>query len=84
MVAPVIVAGMAAEAGFKTAELLVNGIVSAIRGIYGIVGDTNDFLNDHIEKMTCSENPTRSRTGRVIEGAKAGFGICLLYTSRCV
>jgi len=53
----------------------MNGIVAAIRSIYHIVGDINAYMDEHIEKMKLSENLTISRTGRVLEGAKYGFGI---------
>ena len=72
MVAPAIpVASIALPAtGFA-----FSGIVSAIKGLYGVVRDINDFLNDHIEEMKKHENPTIARTGRVLEMAKLGFGI---------
>lgn len=47
----------------------------AIMGLYGVASDVNDFIDKQIDKMKTSENPTISRTGRVIEGAKFGFGI---------
>jgi len=60
----------AAAAGFT-----VGGIAQAIKGLYGVVGDVNDFINKHIEEMKSSANSTISRTGRVIDGAKYGFGL---------
>ena len=50
-------------------------ITAAIRGIYGIVGDINGFLDRHIQELQASDNPTVARTGRVMEAAKSGFGI---------
>jgi hypothetical protein len=35
----------------------------------------NDYINDHIEKLKNSDNPTIASTGRVLEGAKFGFGL---------
>lgn len=50
-------------------------IVQAIRKLYGIAVEVNDWMNDHIEKMKASENLTVSRIGKVLEGAKLGFGL---------
>ncbi len=53
----------------------VSLITAAIRGIYGIAGDINDFLDRHIADLQASDNPTVARTGRVMMAAKSGFGI---------
>ena len=37
--------------------------------------EINEYLDKHIADMKGSENPTISRTGRVLEMAKFGFGI---------
>jgi len=50
-------------------------IAAAIQGIYGVASSFNTFLDEHIELMKKSDNTTISRTGRVIEAAKYGFGI---------
>lgn len=50
-------------------------IVSAIGTLYKIAGDINDFMNRHIEEMKASGNVTISRTGRILEMAKYGFGM---------
>ncbi|MBA3589516.1 hypothetical protein [Methylibium sp.] len=50
-------------------------MTQAIGGLYQIVGGINDFIDDHIETLKKSPNPTISGTGRVLEGAKYGFGI---------
>ncbi len=71
MVAPVI-AAQAIEGGVK---VVVGTIAQSIKALYGIAGDVNEYLNKHIEEMTKSENATISRSGRVIEMAKQGFGI---------
>lgn len=68
-------ASMSLALGLNPAEFAVNGIIAAIRSIYHIAGDINAFMDEHIEKMKLSENLTISRTGRVLEGAKLGFGI---------
>lgn len=62
--------------------LATTEIFQAIKSLYGVASDFNDFINDHIEKMKCSENKTISRTGRILEGAKQGF--LLGYTSSVV
>ena len=58
-----------------TAGASLSLMTEAIKSIYGIANDINDHLNKHIEEMKGSENPTISRTGRVLEMAKFGFGI---------
>lgn len=55
----------------------LGGIAIAIRELYGVVGDLNTFIDKHLAEMTSSKNTTIARTGRVIEGAKFGFGIGL-------
>jgi len=66
---------MSLALGLNPAGFAVNGIIAAIRSIYHIAGDINAFMDEHTEKMKLSENLTISRTGRVLEGAKLGFGI---------
>lgn len=53
----------------------LNGIYSVIRGLYQVAGDINEWVDDHIEQMKGSDNLTHARTGRVLEGAKYGFGM---------
>ena len=68
---------------------MMSPVALAVQGLYG-VGTTvagagtavvaggaalNTFLNDHIQSMKGSENATVSRTGRVFEMTKFGFGI---------
>lgn len=53
----------------------LNGIYSVIRGLYQVAGDINDWVDNHIEQMKSSDNQTHSRTGKVLEGAKYGFGM---------
>ena len=50
----------------------------ALAGIYGVVGtveQVNSFLNEHIERLKASDNKIIASTGRVLEGAKFGFGL---------
>jgi hypothetical protein len=50
-------------------------MVESIKGLYGISTAFNDFIDKHINEMKAAENPTISRTGRVMEQAKYGFGL---------
>lgn len=68
--------------GGFAADFAFSGMASAIKGLYGMGVEVNDFFNDHIDKMKASENDTIQMTGRVMEGAKFGFGIG--YTSSMV
>ena len=53
----------------------LSGMVLAIKALYGIAGAINEFIDDHIEKLKASDNPLIASTGRVLEGAKYGFGV---------
>ncbi len=53
----------------------LNPLIAGIRAIYQIAGDLNAFVDKHIQEMIESENQTISSAGRVLEGAKFGFGI---------
>ena len=55
--------------------MVLSPMVDAIQAMYSMGSAINDFLDDHIDKMKKSENETVAKTGRVIEGAKYGFGI---------
>lgn len=50
-------------------------MTEAIKALYGTAKSINDFINEHIEELKDSDNPTMARTGRVLEAAKFGFGI---------
>jgi hypothetical protein len=65
---------LAAGAAMAAGPVL-SAMALAIKALYGITGEINDFLDRHIVEMKGSENPTVSRTGRVLEMAKFGFGI---------
>ena len=52
-----------------------NPIVAAIAALYGVATEFNAYLDGLIDSMRKSPNETISRTGRVIEGAKFGFGV---------
>jgi hypothetical protein len=53
----------------------LNPITAAIVGLYHIGSSVNDFINEHIEDLKLSANHIISSTGRVLEGAKFGFGL---------
>lgn len=57
-------------AGFATSTM-----VKAISALYKVTGDMNTWANNHIQDMQKSENQTVTRTGKVLEGAKFGFGL---------
>ena len=76
MVVPVATVGLVgAQVGSAVTGFTLSAMAQAIKTIYGMVGEINDELNKHIEAMKGSENPTISRTGRVLEMAKFGFGL---------
>ena len=52
-----------------------NPIVDAIKALYGVATTVNAFIDEHIAKLKAHENETIIATGRVLENAKAGFGI---------
>jgi hypothetical protein len=52
-----------------------NPIVQAIKVLYGVTSDINSFIDEHLDKLKNHANETISATGRVLESAKAGFGI---------
>lgn len=68
MVAPILV-------GAAVGGPVLSAMARAIQGLYGMVGEINHYLDKHIMDMKDSENPTISRSGRVLEMAKLGFGI---------
>jgi hypothetical protein len=47
----------------------------AVASLYGEAVDFNAFLDRHIDALKKSANATISATGRVLEGAKFGFGL---------
>lgn len=65
---------------------MASPVALAVQGLYGVaamVGSTvvaggvalNTYLNDHIQNLKGSDNPTISRTGHVLEMVKFGFGV---------
>lgn len=70
MIAPTIALGAASAVSGS-----MSAMATAIQGLYGMTVAINVYLDNHIEEMKSSDNATVSRTGRVIEMAKFGFGI---------
>lgn len=52
-----------------------SAIAVAIRELYKISVEINDWMDGHIQEMQASDNLTISRTGRILEAAKTGFGL---------
>jgi hypothetical protein len=57
------------------AGFVLSAMAQAVQSLYGMAVDIDDYLDKHIEDMKGSDNPTISRSGRVLEMAKLGFGI---------
>jgi hypothetical protein len=62
----------------------VTPIVAAIRMLYGIGDDINRWADRHIAELKRSRNPNISRTGRVLEAAKKGFGIAYISSATII
>jgi len=58
-----------------TIAFALSPMAQVIGVMYQITKDINNGINDLLEDMKQSENATISRTGRVLEGAKYGFGV---------
>lgn len=66
---------VAAAIPLAGAGMVLSAMAQAIQSLYGMGSDVNDWIDRHIEDMKGSENPTISRSGRVLEMAKLGFGL---------
>lgn len=62
-------------AGVLGSSFVLGPIATAIAVAYKMGSVVNDYINEHIENLKASDNPTISSTGRVLEGAKFGFGL---------
>ncbi|MCM0082361.1 hypothetical protein L4X63_12255 [Geomonas sp. Red32] len=67
-----------AGAGLEVVDKTQRIMATAIKNLYGAARSLEDYLDDHIEKMKLSDDTTVSRTGRVLENAKVGFGVGML------
>lgn len=72
---PLAAAAPIAGAGLQVAGVALSAMTLAIQSLYGMATGINDYLDKHIADMKGSDNPTISRSGRVLEMAKYGFGI---------
>lgn len=70
-----VVATLPIFTGAEGLKIVSSAMVTGIKALYGISQDINDYLDEHIEQMKLSENLTVSRTGRILEMAKYGFGM---------
>jgi hypothetical protein len=62
-------------AGVLGSSFVLGPIAEAIATAYSMGSAVNEFINKHIDTLKASENPTIASTGRVLEGAKFGFGL---------
>ncbi|MGV0960491.1 MAG: hypothetical protein ACOYB1_11710 [Limnohabitans sp.] len=62
-------------AGVLGSSFVLGPIAEAIAVAYNMGSAVNEYINNHIETLKTSENPTIASTGRVLEGAKFGFGL---------
>lgn len=49
--------------------------VEAIRALYSITKSIDEFMDEHIDLMKKSENPSVVKVGTILGGAKYGFGV---------
>lgn len=59
----------------NSAALKEHPLLTSLRMIWGASKDLNDWVNEHIDDLKKSANETVAATGRVLEGAKFGFGL---------
>jgi hypothetical protein len=57
------------------ATLSLNPLVGALQTIYGAAKAVNDFVDEQIEQLKNHTHETIRASGRLLEGAKYGFGI---------
>src|SRR4051794_21243985 len=62
-------------AGIDLAGFATSTLVSAIKAIYHVAEDFNDWIDRHIGELKRSDRPVVACTGRVLEAAKFGFGL---------
>jgi gas vesicle protein len=62
-------------AALPVAGFAMSGMAQAIGSLYSVTGDISSWMDKHIQDMQASDNLTISRTGKVLEGAKLGFGL---------
>jgi hypothetical protein len=57
------------------AQLSHSPLVLALQAIYGAAKTVNEFVDEQIEKLKTHTDETIRASGRLLEGAKYGFGI---------
>jgi hypothetical protein len=63
------------SAAIPVAGFALSSMAKAITSLYQVTGEINTWVDKHLQDMQASDNLTVSRTGKVLEGAKFGFGI---------
>lgn len=53
----------------------MTAMAQAVKSLYHAAGALNDFIDEHVDTLKRSDNPLIASTGRVLEGAKFGFGL---------
>lgn len=66
---------MIVAAALSAAPLALSVMAKAVKALYGMATEIDEYMDRHIEDMKGADNPTISRTGRILEMAKLGFGI---------
>jgi methyl-accepting chemotaxis protein len=66
---------MIGPAAVVGSSIVLGPIATAIAAAYKMGSTVNEYINEHIETLKASDNPTISSSGRVLEGAKFGFGL---------
>ena len=61
--------------GAMAAGATLTGMAGAIQRLYQMGSAVNEYIDNHIVELKGSANQTMASTGRVLEGAKFGFGI---------
>lgn len=63
----------AAAVPFPIAKFALTGMAKAVMLIYGAAGTVNAFVDEHIDLLKASSDPSISKVGSVLEGAKKGL-----------
>lgn len=58
-----------------SSSLVLGPIATAVSLLYKMGVHANQFIDEHISDLKNSGNPTIASTGRILEGAKFGFGL---------
>lgn len=66
---------LAANTVIGVGGFAVSSMVNAVASLYGVASQLNDFLDQHIQDLQSSANEAIATTGKILEGAKYGFGL---------